>query len=282
MEAVVTKHEHEERGVRMQSFHYAPALDEMCHILRIHSPRAYESLSNHLPMRSTRSFRCITLFIYVSPSGDSDLPYVIRMKEARQPRFPMEICNQTFKLVADHLVALNYTGPVGLSCDDTKLFSSLRLYWDSDENSYFLVGGADGPYRVPDADSVRDVIAQGTIRKVTKVWRFQTSTSSSLTQGFKQVRMWCLTIPVPKVAPIIVATVPIANDLDAETLFGYLQKVLNGLIDHGIQVISYACDGTEVERSVQRLLIEKAEKIEHVIKNPRAGGPDTNITIVKY
>ena len=50
--------------------------------------------------------------------------------------------------------------------------------------------------------------------------------------------------------------------------------MLDGLID--------TCDGTEVERSVQRLLIKEAELIEHVIKNPRVGGPDTTVTIVKY
>lgn len=85
----------------------------------------------------------------------------------------MEIYNLTFQLVADHLTSLNYMGPVGLSCDDTKLFSSLRLYWDSDENSYFLVGGVDGPYRVPDPDSVREVIAQGKIQKAMKVCRLR-------------------------------------------------------------------------------------------------------------
>jgi hypothetical protein len=57
IEAAVTKHDCEERGVGMQNFHFAPAWDELCHILKIHSPRAYESLSNHLPMRSIRSFR---------------------------------------------------------------------------------------------------------------------------------------------------------------------------------------------------------------------------------
>lgn len=96
--------------------------------------------------------------------------------------------------------------------------------------------------------------------------------------------MWCLTVPAPKVAPIIVAALPIGDDLDAHALFGYLKKVLDGLIGRGIQVISYACDGTGVERSVQRLLItsDEAERIDHVIKNPQTGGPDTTITIVKY
>lgn len=67
----------------------------------------------------------------------------------------MEICNCTFELVVDHLTALNYTRPVGLSCDDTKLFSSLWLFWDKKKNTCFLIGGVDGPCLVPDLDSVK-------------------------------------------------------------------------------------------------------------------------------
>ena len=37
-----------------------------------------------------------------------------------------------------------------------------------------------------------------------------------------------------------------------------------------------------MERSVQRLCIENAEKIEHTIKNPRPGGADTRIMIIRY
>jgi hypothetical protein len=81
----------------------------------------------------------------------------------------MEICDQTFQLVTDQLTALNYTGHVGLSCDDTKLISSLCLFWDSDEKSYFLVGGVEAPYCVADVDSVKEVIKQGKIQKAMKV-----------------------------------------------------------------------------------------------------------------
>ena len=66
IEAVVTKNDCEEHGVGMQNFQYAPAWDEICHILKIHSPRAYESLSNHLPMRSIRSFRYVPMQIFAN------------------------------------------------------------------------------------------------------------------------------------------------------------------------------------------------------------------------
>jgi hypothetical protein len=85
----------------------------------------------------------------------------------------MEICDRTFQLVEDHLAALNHTGPVGLSCNDTKLFSSLWLFWDKENNAYFLVGGVDCPYRVADPDSVRQVISEGKIKKAMKVCRYR-------------------------------------------------------------------------------------------------------------
>ena len=45
-------------------------------------------------------------------------------------------------------------------------------------------------------------------------------------------------------------------------------------------VISYACDGTEVEQAVQHLVIERADScIEYIIKNPHQGGPDTKVII---
>jgi hypothetical protein len=97
-----------------------------------------------------------------------------------------------------------------------------------------------------------------------------------------QVQLWCLTIPSLNVMPVVVAAMAIANDLDAEILLNLLVKIMDGLVDQGIQVVSYACDGTEVECSVQWLFIKKGQKIEHVIKNPCSGCPDTQITIVQY
>ena len=81
----------------------------------------------------------------------------------------MEICDFTFKLVADHLDALDYNGPVALSCDDTKLFATYRLYWDKEQDSYVLIGGTDGPLVVMDPDSVQEVIDQAKAQKATKV-----------------------------------------------------------------------------------------------------------------
>lgn len=81
----------------------------------------------------------------------------------------MNICDRTFELVLDHLNSLDYNGPVGLSCDDTELFSTFRLYWDDKEDLYVLVGGINGPLHVADPDSVQKVIDQANAKKATKV-----------------------------------------------------------------------------------------------------------------
>lgn len=92
-----------------------------------------------------------------------------RMKEARQPRIPTTICDKSFELVDAHLSALGYNGPVGLSCNDTKLFAAWRLYWDAKENSHFLVGGTGEPLRVADPDSLKEMINDAGLAKAMKV-----------------------------------------------------------------------------------------------------------------
>ncbi|KAF7972553.1 hypothetical protein HWV62_17764 [Athelia sp. TMB] len=241
VEAMVSKVDREDRGVGMQNFSYPPAYDEFIHVVNIHSPRAHRFLAQHLPARTQRSYRT---------------------KEAREPRMPMQICDRSFELVDAHLSALGYSGPVGLSCDDTKLFPDWRLYWDAKEKSHFLVGGTDGPMRVADPDNLRKMIDDLDLKKATKV------------------RLWCLQVPLPKVAPIIVAALPISDTMGAEQLFELAKKVIYGLLDRHIKVVSYACDGTEVERALQRLLLAHADSvITHTIKNPRPGCPDTVIKI---
>ncbi|KAG6848152.1 hypothetical protein H0H93_002909 [Arthromyces matolae] len=243
IEVMVTKHDREQRGVGMQNFRYSPAWDELCNIIRIHSPTAYEALRRALPTRSIRSFR---------------------QKEARAPRFPLGISDRTFKMAAEHLDSIGYTGPVNLSCDDTKLNPSMRLYWDKDQQSHVLVGGDNGPYRVADPDQIQQLFDEGQVKKATKI------------------RLWSLTLEAPKTTPIILCAMPISNDLDANVLLGYLVQCMDGLLDHSIQVISYACDGTETERSVQKMFIQKAEVVDYVIKSPRNGFSDTKVAVIKY
>lgn len=82
----------------------------------------------------------------------------------------MNVCDRTFELVDSHLDAIGYTGPIALSCDDTKLFPAWRIYWDAKEESYFLVGGTGEPMRVADPDHLRAVIESANLVQAPKVF----------------------------------------------------------------------------------------------------------------
>ena len=81
----------------------------------------------------------------------------------------MTISDRNFELVVEHLNALNYDGPVCLSCDDTKLRSALRLYWDGEKNAHFLVGAVGGPIEVPNPEDFKTIMSNPMIMKGTKV-----------------------------------------------------------------------------------------------------------------
>ena len=72
--------------------------------------------------------------------------------------------------------------------------------------------------------------------------------------------------------------------MNAQALFNLLKKVVDGLIDHGISIVSYACDGTEVERAVQKLFLNHCSQRQFTIKKPYPRGnlKDTVITYGIY
>lgn len=89
-----------------------------------------------------------------------------------------------------------------------------------------------------------------------------------------------MTIPVDGIAPILLAVLPISESETHLTLLPHLSKILCGLIKGKIQIVSYSCDGTEIERKVQRgILNEAGEHLRYTIKGPRKGIPDTTITV---
>ncbi|KAJ7575239.1 hypothetical protein C8J56DRAFT_801931 [Mycena floridula] len=241
---MVQKINQEERGVGMQNFVYAPAWDEFVHIVRIHSPRTHQFLSQHFAARTGRS---------------------LHIKEARQPKLPLTICPETFQRVREHLNALDYSGPVALSCDNTKLFPDLHLYWDESKEAYFLLGGTEGPILVPDPDQVQELMDDPDVVKGAKV------------------QLWTITIPLPKMTPIVVAALPISNAMGAADLLPWFEQIVNRILDQNIKIISYACDGTEMERLLQRSFFAKADNyIETTIPTPREGCSDLHISIAVF
>jgi len=77
---------------------------------------------------------------------------------------------------------------------------------------------------------------------------------------------------------MIVATEAIPNDLPASKLYPKSLVVITGLKSHGVNVVSYACDGTQVERTVQDSLVSEAiRSISYKVPDPE--GTDYTISL---
>ena len=80
---------------------------------------------------------------------------------------------------------------------------------------------------------------------------------------------------------MIVAAEAIPNDLPAGELYPKSLAVIEGLKSHGVNVISYACDGTQVERTVQDSLVSKAARtVSYKVPDPE--GADHTISLPIY
>ncbi|CDO73700.1 hypothetical protein BN946_scf185015.g28 [Trametes cinnabarina] len=167
------------------------------------------------------------------------------------PKFPLKVCQETFDNIQEYLRKLNYPGPVALSCDDTKLHATFRTYWDASKECHMLVGGVDEPRVVANAKELEALLADPEIKKATKI------------------QLWCVQVPLPKVPPIVVAAKAIPNSLSVPELYALIELILCGLLNRGVAICSYSCDGTETERSLQRMLVDKADHhVTHSIPHP--------------
>ena len=99
----------------------------------------------------------------------SDSLNFISLQRARQPRFPVGIQPRTFELVQDILRKLQYSGPVALSCDNTKLLASFRPFYDEDRKGYFVMGHTGDPYELVDHQAFQRVVERQELTKATKV-----------------------------------------------------------------------------------------------------------------
>ncbi|KAJ7727809.1 hypothetical protein DFH07DRAFT_871519 [Mycena maculata] len=76
---------------------------------------------------------------------------------------------------------------------------------------------------------------------------------------------------------------PIRDDMNTDKLLVPLETILYGLTERHIRVTSYACDGTEIERSVQRKLVQRAEKVlHHKVTSPIPDAPDLELKIATF
>ncbi|KAH7906400.1 hypothetical protein BJ138DRAFT_1016289 [Hygrophoropsis aurantiaca] len=236
VEATVLAQERSERGVGLQNFEYTPCFEEFAHMCAITSPEAYRLLSKAIQLPTVRN---------------------LQLKRSRTPRFPIGICERTFELAEEYTKKLHYNGPLGLSCDDTKLHPAFRTYWDPIKKCHLLVGGVDEPMVVADPDELQAILRAARDKKATKI------------------HLWCLQIPLPNMAPIIVAAKAIPNNLSASQLAPLSLKLITGLLERNLTVVSYSCDGTEVKRVVQDTLTHAAPYITtYVLPHPCTDQPE--------
>ncbi|KAJ7438890.1 hypothetical protein B0H11DRAFT_2356551 [Mycena galericulata] len=194
LNGMIIRAEKEEQGVGTQGMRYSPQVQEFWHILHMHSPRAFRFISKYLPAPTERT---------------------IRRQRSALPNLPLGIQDRTFTLVQERLKALKYNGPVALSCDDTKLMPAFRPYYDHNEEAWFILGGTGEPRRLLDPAQFESIVKSAQIQKATKI------------------RVWCLQVPIPKIAPMVVAAMPISDSNSAEALLPPLWKIVNGLLDGG-------------------------------------------------
>ncbi|KAH9896485.1 hypothetical protein C8Q73DRAFT_642433, partial [Cubamyces lactineus] len=220
LEALAEDMDRQERGVGRQNFKYGPSLTQFANMCAIVSPELYRILTKHMPLPTLRH---------------------IRRTQNAAPQFPLSVCEETFLAVAHYLQSVKYSGPIALSCDDTKLHAAFRTYWDASKQVHMLVGSTGEPKAVANPEALQEVLKGSTDEKATKV------------------RLWCAQVPLPKVPPIVVAAKAIPNSLAVSDLHKLIVPIVRGLLKHKIPICSYACDGTQTERSLQQLLVKNAD-----------------------
>lgn len=211
MEVIVTRAEHDAKGQGYQNIRYPPAFDEWCHELLCIRPEAYHSFQSTFGGRSERSFLQI---------------------QSSKPSFAQGVGEHTIRRANQYLKDYGYPldGPLALGVDDTKLFPSFRPYYDGQLKKWLMVGGVGEPMLVGDIDSLQEQINKAKDLKATKL------------------RLWTMSIPLPQIPPLILATSPILSKNTAIKLAEMEKSLLHLLIiDTKFTITSLGSDGASVE-----------------------------------
>jgi hypothetical protein len=91
------------------------------------------------------------------------------MLRARLPDFPLSIEARIFTQAKEWLSKYNWSGPVSIGVDDTKLQPALRTYWDEAQQVHILIGATGQPRAITSMEDVHTIIQ--TAEKATKVRR---------------------------------------------------------------------------------------------------------------
>lgn len=76
-----------------------------------------------------------------------------------------------FLLAQSYVISLDYSGPMALVCDDTKVHLSLQVVWDPAENSSVLVGSTlNRTVLVANTEELHGFLIELEDSVATKVW----------------------------------------------------------------------------------------------------------------
>ncbi|GLB36846.1 putative ulp1 protease family, C-terminal catalytic domain [Lyophyllum shimeji] len=220
------------KGKSLQNMKYSAAFSNFCTLLASTSTRAYQTFKRHFGGRVMSSIRKI---------------------RAKMPRIRPGISGYNVSLALDVIERLNYSGPIGLSWDDTDLEPAISIYQESKETC-MVIGSVNEELCVKSHEDIQRILENARLKPADKL------------------RIWLLTIPLPKIPPILVAAVARGAKSNADALLVMHNKLTDLLHEHGIHPVSNASDGTEVERQTQQLVAASAPSHHiYVIPNKSLG-----------
>ncbi|KAK7017561.1 hypothetical protein VNI00_018575 [Paramarasmius palmivorus] len=174
-----------------------------------------------------------------------DILDACRQARSRSPRFAPGISSKNVNQLSATLTQYGYMGPIALSWDDTELEPALSVLRQTDTDTVLVVGEARGVLEFSTMEEVEHFLEEGSFTKADKV------------------RLYLATIPLPRIPPIPVALVARKGNMSAEELFVLHQELVRLLAESYIYPVSMACDGTETERKLQRLIHVNAAGVQY-------------------
>ncbi|KDR66292.1 hypothetical protein GALMADRAFT_283972, partial [Galerina marginata CBS 339.88] len=222
---MVKRTERLEKGKSLRNMKYSSGFNDFCNILGSVSTRAYRTFQRHFGGPAVRS---------------------MRQMRARLPRFRPDINVANVEMARLALEKYGYSGPVALSWDDTELEPAISVYQDG-KDSVLVIGGVDGPIKVQSLTEYDVMVEKTKIIEADKL------------------RVWLITVPLPKIPSIMVAAVARGSKVPAEGLFEMHRKLTGLLAGAGIHPVSLSADGSETERATERLIEQSADEHRHYV-----------------
>ncbi|KAH7918146.1 hypothetical protein BV22DRAFT_1108436 [Leucogyrophana mollusca] len=240
IEAMVKKTERTMQGTSLKNMQYTEALDSFCSLLASTSTRAYRTFQHQFGGRSFCSIQAL---------------------RARQPRFQPGISNVNIDWATKTLRELPYSGPLSLAWDNTDLEKALSV-WQQSESAWAILGSVQGPIHVNTVDEVDKAFEEAQLEKAEKVsMLIVVNTSRQVLIIVGGLQIWVLTIPLPKIPPILLAAVARSSKDTAEELSRMHFELTELMHRAGLHAISLPSDGTETERSAQCIIAASAHEV---------------------